>query len=374
MASVTQPADIPREEHNFGVGKTSEPKAVVRVDNRPTGEADSKYTDPIASCCEKKNEPAQVEFQELKSGCGLSPGSACGHQMSLPRAVFAWLVDKLHVRHECFASSLNCFWTLHANSESGPTANIDCASAVLCRLNGACSQLESNGEVETEPMVKFYSGHHDIDQWFGSSGSFFDLYVDEIATMKEGSQSRNTFELLSRKESYGRKRSLEIAAEDDRVCSRKKTTAARPNCQSVTSIGTVAAGGSFQVNPPYVDAFMTRVALHVIDILTVFEAAASPPFSFVVVLPAWRGADSIEMLKESIFCRHMMLLARYAHSFVAGTHHRAEQANEAKGHAVVCKSNIDCFVFILQNASGASKWPMTDALCSELQVLMEQAC
>jgi hypothetical protein len=119
-------------------------------------------------------------------------------------------------------------------------------------------------------------------------------------------------------------------------------------------------GGSFEANPPFVEATMDRMADRIEWIL---ETHSNVPLSFVVIVPAWTNCHAIDLMTDSRFHRprpgSQVVLPRKQHDYRPGMQHRTEFAQQT--------SYIDTLLFFLQNDLGAAKWPVNDKIGLELK-------
>lgn len=113
--------------------------------------------------------------------------------------------------------------------------------------------------------------------------------------------------------------------------------------------------GSFEANPPFVLAVMDAMLVHVHKL---FEAATGP-LSFVVVVPAWEEASFHTNLSQSAQLRRKIVIAKEDHGFCDGASHQRQDRYQ--------DSPYDTILFILQNKTGARKWPCTDAIEQRLR-------
>lgn len=122
-------------------------------------------------------------------------------------------------------------------------------------------------------------------------------------------------------------------------------------------------GGSYEANPPFVEEVMDEMAVRIIALLRDAEQR-NVPLSFCVIVPGWGG--DWKLLKEftnSEFSRpspgFYLVLDRKKHNYRPGMQHRAAYDEQP--------SNVETFVFFLQTAAGARKWPVTDDKLDELK-------
>jgi hypothetical protein len=147
-------------------------------------------------------------------------------------------------------------------------------------------------------------------------------------------------------------------------------------------------GGSFEANPPFVEAIMDQMADRIHEILSKYDTVA--PFSFIVIVPAWEDCRGVIEMTASKFNRpypgYSLRLLKQKHDYRPGMQHRAHFTHQ--------KSKVDTFVFFLQNElgklmliwvifcsscsfflllfTGAARWPVTMRHCQELEELLEE--
>lgn len=107
-----------------------------------------------------------------------------------------------------------------------------------------------------------------------------------------------------------------------------------------------AEHGSFEANPPFVESVMNDMAKRIQTILTTVQ---SIPLSFTVIVPAWTDCEGIELMTNTVFCRphsgYRLVLPKKQHTYRPGMQHRTQHDEQP--------SNVDTFVFFLQNAKGS---------------------
>lgn len=107
--------------------------------------------------------------------------------------------------------------------------------------------------------------------------------------------------------------------------------------------------GSFEANPPFDKAFVSRMAKHMFSLL----ASTEEPLMFVVIIPAWTSDKCWKMLAQSSFMQHHTLLDAGKHGYFEGAQH-----NRANRYRV---ASTGTSLFYLQNAAARAKWPVTGA-------------
>ena len=110
-----------------------------------------------------------------------------------------------------------------------------------------------------------------------------------------------------------------------------------------------AGGASFEANPPFVPAVLSRMQAHVEAALL----ATSAPLSFAVIIPQWEGEDGWRGLADSPMLRRRFTVAQREHGYLEGSQHWRRSSFRV--------STCDTTVFVIQNDAGAERWPATDA-------------
>lgn len=90
--------------------------------------------------------------------------------------------------------------------------------------------------------------------------------------------------------------------------------------------------------------------------------AATGPMSFVIVIPGWQEDEGWRRLNESAWKKHLWIIATKDHGFCDGAQHQRQDRYR--------ESPYDTGIFILQNNSGAKKWPVHRNLENEVRVAM----
>ncbi len=104
-------------------------------------------------------------------------------------------------------------------------------------------------------------------------------------------------------------------------------------------------GGSFEANPPFVEAVMNQMADRIEYLL---DKYSNVPFSIIVVVPAWRDCKGVIDMTNSRFNRphqgYRLVLEENKHDYRPGMQHRTDHEQQA--------AHIDTFMFFLQNDRG----------------------
>jgi len=130
-------------------------------------------------------------------------------------------------------------------------------------------------------------------------------------------------------------------------------------------------GGSFQANPPFVAIVMKHMALKILQLLTSKGGGSSggsggggipsyeKPLSFVVVVPGWLEDEGYNLMSSSSSKRAHWLIAKEEHGFCDGAQHQRRDRFRS--------SPYDTAIFVLQNEAGALKWPVNTSVETELR-------
>eukprot|EP01031_Cornospumella_fuschlensis_P033528 gene33528-40563_t len=131
--------------------------------------------------------------------------------------------------------------------------------------------------------------------------------------------------------------------------------------------GNITRGGSFEANPPFVEAVMNEMADRIFFLLSKYPSA---PFSFIVIVPGWSDCRGVIDMTNSVFTRphvgYRLVLEKKKHDYRPGMQHRSAHTHQP--------SNVDTFVFFLQNEAGAARWPVTLEQADRLRELLEEDC
>jgi phosphorylated CTD-interacting factor 1 len=119
-----------------------------------------------------------------------------------------------------------------------------------------------------------------------------------------------------------------------------------------------SAGGSFEANPPFVEESMQMMCDCIHQVLQENEER-NVKTSFVVVVPCWTDERAHETMRESRFCKRVMILEKSQHSYKSGAQHTSLQQYHDAGFRTT--------VFVLQNSQGAREWPVTTGVMKKLQ-------
>ncbi len=110
------------------------------------------------------------------------------------------------------------------------------------------------------------------------------------------------------------------------------------------------ATGSFEANPPFVEEVMAVLAAKIERWLT----ASAQPLSFVVVVPGWTDTPACVRLSQSPYLQCHLSFDRGRHTYKEGFQHTLTRQYKT--------AECSTFIYILQNAAGAEKWPVGGTL------------
>jgi len=112
--------------------------------------------------------------------------------------------------------------------------------------------------------------------------------------------------------------------------------------------------GSFELNPPFEEMLIERVADH----LEVLFKRATGALQFVLIIPTKKKTKGFKMLKEFKCTRKVVYLPQHEHGFCQGLQHRRESRYKISS----CASSL----FFIQNHKAVSKFPVTSQRISRL--------
>ena len=103
-------------------------------------------------------------------------------------------------------------------------------------------------------------------------------------------------------------------------------------------------GGSFEVNPPFIESIMSGAVSKISALLTEISSA----LSFSVIVPGWSDSPSYQSLSSSPHVVYRCLIAASDHGYVDGAQHQRQDRFLAAPY--------DTAVFVLQNKAGRDKY------------------
>ena len=120
------------------------------------------------------------------------------------------------------------------------------------------------------------------------------------------------------------------------------------------------SSGSFQINPPFVQALMLRTISHVEALLS----ASAQPLSFILFVPAWMDDPHWLQLQQSRFMTATLIIEAAEHTYRDGMLHcRRETLRPAA---------FNTGVVFLQNEAGKARWPMTAEMEATIRTAYSQ--
>jgi len=143
------------------------------------------------------------------------------------------------------------------------------------------------------------------------------------------------------------------------------TTAAKPGdgpCSGALREWMLKSGGSYQVNPPFIESVMRQTANRIEEILEQSVKVAGSegaPLSFAVFLPGWKESEALQKLQKSRFLSKSFLIAAKEHGYVSGAQHQRKDR--------YLDSPFDTVVLVLQNSRGKAKWSTEGSLEQDLR-------
>lgn len=226
--------------------------------------------------------------------CRYDTIQGAGLQAGVPGAVMDVLLREFDCRFECFASPLNCRYD------------------------------------------RFGSAFEDIDAWFGSVGSFFDVFKAE--NVKQGTRFGDvTFDNID---------------DNDDGDDEYDDGQMEPRC--------------YQANPPFCDGLILQLNDRIEKLLSTPPPLQTlcpgsrrrrrrrheRPVMFIVFVPAWRNAPCYQALLANSRLQHHLLLRQGHHWYTEGTQHRRRDSFRV--------ASFDTSVLFYQNDAARAKWNLID--------------
>jgi phosphorylated CTD-interacting factor 1 len=109
--------------------------------------------------------------------------------------------------------------------------------------------------------------------------------------------------------------------------------------------------GSFEVNPPFTEELMIQMVIHIENLL---RNSKTEPLSFIIFVPNWTDAKSLQSMESSSFLRYDFVLKARSYGFINGLQHSTKSSKR------YFKSVHDSHVYFLQNDAGYKKWKPND--------------
>ena len=119
-------------------------------------------------------------------------------------------------------------------------------------------------------------------------------------------------------------------------------------------------GGSYELNPPFIEEHMLLMTL----ILIYFLDVCSNPLSFIVIIPSWTDSLVYKLLsssKHNVIPEKEVRLDRLCHYYRNGGNY------ESTDDSIKNASN-NSSIFILQNSLGKDVYPVTDGLLADIKL------
>jgi phosphorylated CTD-interacting factor 1 len=102
-----------------------------------------------------------------------------------------------------------------------------------------------------------------------------------------------------------------------------------------------------------------------LSLLADAEAGGSA-LSFVVLMPGWKEVPGWQVLQQSSFLRHSLLVAAADHGYCDGASHQRRDLYRG--------SPFDTSVMCLQTSAAAAKWPVRAPVLEELRLALASCC
>ena len=115
--------------------------------------------------------------------------------------------------------------------------------------------------------------------------------------------------------------------------------------------GILKNGGSFEVNPPFIEEHMIITSI----IINYMLYTSKNALSFVIIIPTWTDSLAYKLLYDSIFNilpDKQLLLNRLHHYYING-------GNYELGKIYIKEANNNTSVFVLQNEEGKKIYPLS---------------
>ena len=117
--------------------------------------------------------------------------------------------------------------------------------------------------------------------------------------------------------------------------------------------------GSFEANPPFVDALIYKMAVKM-NLLLSQANKNRKPLSFVVIIPEWDQTQGWNELNDSKYLRNHIVLQQRDHGYTEGAQHVLSNSRFRI-------ATFNTSIFVLQSKRGKKKWPVTDDFVEELK-------
>lgn len=117
--------------------------------------------------------------------------------------------------------------------------------------------------------------------------------------------------------------------------------------------------GSFEANPPFVDALIYKMAVKM-NLLLSEANKNKKALSFVVIIPEWDQTQGWRKLNDSKYLRNHIVLQQRDHGYTEGAQHLLSNSRFRI-------ATFNTSIFVLQSKRGKKKWPVTDGFVDELK-------
>lgn len=187
----------------------------------------------------------------------------------------------------------------------------------------------------------YASAFYDVDQYFGSIGSFFDL---STTTFFHNNRTTNT-----------------NTTDTD--------TNTNTNNGNGNEDGSDSGGVCYQANPPFCDGLILQLNDKINDILASSSSSSGKPkkkqdrrpIMFVVFVPAWYESDCYQALLQNKYLVQHTVLKQGQHYYAEGTQHRRRDSFRV--------ASFDTSIFVYQNDKAKQK---QQQLCTPQQQQQQQ--
>jgi phosphorylated CTD-interacting factor 1 len=96
---------------------------------------------------------------------------------------------------------------------------------------------------------------------------------------------------------------------------------------------------------------MIQMVIHIENLL---RNSKTEPLSFIILVPNWTDAKSLQSMESSSFLRYDFVLRARSYGFINGLQHSTASSKR------YFKSVHDSHVYFLQNDAGYKKWKPND--------------
>lgn len=125
-----------------------------------------------------------------------------------------------------------------------------------------------------------------------------------------------------------------------------------------------AKGGSFEINPPFTEEYLSIASYFVLKELDFFKDS-SIPLTFFYIHPTWSDLYSFIDMTKSDFLVKRMDFPKNKHYYESGRQHEPSQRDSRL-------SGCDTTLIILQNSAARKAIPITDAVIATIRINFEE--